>query len=90
MPGCLQLDGMLSQEMLNDDAEYAEVLDDIKTECEGVGGAVQAVVMPRTGPHATLCFVTFGEVASAAKARESLDNRQFDGNTVKASFIPGF
>jgi len=78
---------MLSAEMLEVDDEYNEVLDDIKTECEGVGGPVEAVVMPRTGPHATLCYVTFKDMVGAAKARESLDKRQFDGNTVKAIFV---
>ena len=34
---------------------YAEVLDDIKTECETAGGPVEKVVMPREGPNATLC-----------------------------------
>lgn len=83
----IKLDGMLSAEMLAADDEYNEVLDDIKTECEGVGGPVEAVVMPRTGPHACLCYVTFKEMSGAAKARESLDKRQFDGNTVKATFV---
>ena len=64
------------------------MLDDIKNECVENGGAVESVVMPRTGPHATLCYVTFADEPSASKARESLDQRQFDGNTVKATFIP--
>ena len=81
------LEGMLSMEILSDDAEYNEVLDDIKSECESCGGAVTAVFMPRSGPHATKAYVTFAEVVGASKARESLDKRQFDGNTVKATFI---
>ena len=83
----VKLEGMLTQEMLDNDDEYAEVLDDIKTECEGVGGPVVSVTMPRGGEHATLCFVVFADEAGAAKARASLHERQFDGNTVKATFI---
>ena len=83
----IKLDGMLTQDMLDNDDEYAEVIDDIKTECESVGGPVEGVVMPRTGPQATLCFITFADLEGASKARATLDQRQFDGNTVKATFI---
>ena len=83
----IKLEGMLTAEILQNDEEYNEVLDDIKTECEDAGGKVESVVMPREGPHATMCFVTFAEVDAAAKARQSLDKRQFDGNTVRATFI---
>ena len=83
----IKLDGMLTMEMLASDEEYAEVLDDIKTECEELGGTVEGVVMPRSGPQATSCFVLFAEVGGATKAREALDKRQFDGNTVSAKFV---
>lgn len=33
------------------------------------------------------CFVRFSDLAGAAKARESLHLRQFDGHTVTAKFI---
>ena len=89
VPAERQLIGFDSyKEMLASDEEYTEVFDDIKAECENVGGPVENVVMPREGPNACLCFVIFVDGAGAAKARQSLDQRQFDGNTVKATFLP--
>ena len=48
--------------------------------------------MHPTRPHARhasqgICFVKFEQLSAAAKARESLDKRQFDGNTVRATFV---
>ena len=34
------------------------------------------------------CFVLYASVASAAKAKEALDGRDFDGRTVKATYVP--
>ena len=83
---CVKLEGMLTAEMLSDDQEYTEICDDIKTECE-TNGPVTEMKVVRTGPMAGVAFVKFEMLVAAAKARESLDKRQFDGNTVKASFV---
>ena len=54
-------------------------------------GAVAEVKIPRKGePEVGLCFVRFEQVQASVLAKDALHNRQFDGNTVKASFIPGF
>ena len=86
---CLRLEGMITEEMLGDD-EYDDLLADIKEECEK-HGAVAEVKIPRKGePEVGLCFVRFEQVQASVLAKDALHNRQFDGNTVKASFIPGF
>ena len=85
-PHVIKLEGMLTQAMLDADDMYAEVLDDIKTECEDSGPVVR-VVMPRSGPYAKLCYVVFSEATAAAKARASLDQSEFEGNLVTATFI---
>ena len=82
----LKLEGMLSADMLAADDEYEEIRDDIKQECES-SGKVADVKMPRTGPLAGTCFVKFEELSAAAKARDSLDKRQFDGNVVRAVLV---
>ena len=83
----LKLEGMLSDEMLDNDEEYVEIIDDIKGECESSGGSVVTIIMPRTGPLKRLCFVQFAALEGASAARQSMDQRQFDGNVVKAYFI---
>ena len=48
-----------------------------------------SAAMPRTGePQAGLVFVTYDTLSGAAKAKEALHKRQFDGNTVLATFVP--
>ena len=83
---CLCLTGLITSSMLSDD-EYADVLDDIRQECER-SGRVLDVVIPRQGPRKGACFVRYVEPADAARARASLHTRQFDGNTVTAQFVP--
>jgi len=83
---CIKLEGMLKPEDLAADDEYAEIHDDIKQECETYG-SVSAFKLPRTGPLAGVCFVKFEQLSSASRAREALDKRQFDGNTVNAVFL---
>ena len=84
---CLRLEGLITPDMLTE-AEYPEVYEDIKNECSESGTVVQLRI-PRTGePQAGLVFVTYETLAGAAKAKAALHKRQFDGNTVLASFVP--
>uniref|UniRef100_A0A7S2C055 RRM domain-containing protein n=1 Tax=Haptolina brevifila TaxID=156173 RepID=A0A7S2C055_9EUKA len=83
---CIKLEGMLKPEDVAADDEYTEIHDDIKQECETYG-SVSAFKLPRTGPLAGVCFVKFEQLSSASRAREALDKRQFDGNTVNAVFL---
>ena len=84
---CLRLEGLITPDMLTE-AEYPEVYEDIRTECSESGTVVQLRI-PRTGePQAGLVFVTYETLAGAAKAKAALHKRQFDGNTVLASFVP--
>ena len=84
---CLRLEGLITPDMLTE-AEYPEVFEDIKNECSESGTVVQLRI-PRTGePQAGLVFVTYETLAGAAKAKAALHKRQFDGNTVLASFVP--
>ena len=84
----LKLKGMLTPEMIADDVEYAELVEDIRQECESVSaGKVLEFLMPRAGPLACLCLVAFDEVGACAKARDALDGRPFDGKAVQAIFM---
>jgi len=84
---CLRLNGLITPDILDDDAEYADVLDDIRQECER-SGPVAEMKIPRVGDTRGSCFVRFVDTVGSGKARESLHQRQFDGNTVTAVFIP--
>ena len=81
------LENLVSQEMLTDDNEYTEVVDDIKDECAKSGDVVAMVVPRPPAEGAGKCFVHYADVAAAIKAVGDLNNRQFDGNMVKASYI---
>ena len=51
-------------------------------------GAVAEVKIPRKGePEVGLCFVRFEQVQASVLAKDALHNRQFDGNTVIATFV---
>ena len=70
-------------------------MEDIKGECESFGKVV-AFIIPNANADlhskpdsdSGVVFVRFEMITAAAKAYESLNGRDFDGNTVKASFIP--
>lgn len=53
-----------------------------------LGLKVVELKIPKAGePNVGACFVKFEAATDAAKAREALHNRAFDGNTVTAAFI---
>jgi len=84
----IKLNGMITPDMLKDDEEYKDVLEDIRLECERFGAGVE-VRIPREGEqHEGACFLRYKDLAGSVKARDALHNRQFDGNSVTAVFIP--
>ncbi|KAL4419535.1 hypothetical protein ABPG77_005766 [Micractinium sp. CCAP 211/92] len=93
----LQVDGMITADVLADEGEYNEVLADIHDECSK-HGTVLRVVVPRPpipDQAAQLigtdgygkAFVQFLDVEGARKAREAIDGRMFAGSTVQATFM---
>ncbi|KAL4433887.1 hypothetical protein ABPG75_000328 [Micractinium tetrahymenae] len=93
----LQVDGMITAEVLADEGEYNEVLADIHDECSKYG-TVLRVVVPRppvpdqaaqlmgSGVYGK-AFVQFLDVEGARKAREAVSGRMFAGSTVEATFM---
>lgn len=88
----LCIDGMVTAEVLQDDAEYKEVFQDITEECNKFG-TVLRVVVPRPADSAQAAevmgtemygkaCVQFLEVEGAQKAREAIHGRLFAGQTV--------
>jgi len=90
----LCLENLLTAEIMASDEEFKECFEDIRSETEQYG-KILSFEIPRgdkLGSHpaedAGKCFVRYELVSSAVKAFDALNGRDFDGNTVKASFLP--
>ena len=88
------LANLLSAKALASDAEFSECVHDIRTEC-GKFGRIETFVVPREraleGRPASdvgKCFIAYADEASAARAVESMNLRQFDGLAVQATLLP--
>lgn len=81
---------MVTPEELEDEEEYADILDDIKGECERFG-AVPSLLLPRPRdgiPSAVgKVFVEFGDVQSAQGAATELHGRGFSNRTVAVEYM---
>jgi splicing factor U2AF subunit len=79
---------------MNDESELAECLEDIKEECGSFGTLLSCEVPTKTAllgyaeADVGKCFVTYELISSAVKAHTALNGRSFDGNTVRATFLP--
>jgi len=77
---------MVTEEDLQDDNEYAEILEDIQEECNNYG-TVRELVIPRSGePGVGKVYVAFNEIEGARKAMVALEGRQFMSRTVLVTF----
>ena len=90
----IRLENLLDEATLADDAEYVEVVADIREEC-AKHGALTDFCIPRKGEllgklesDAGKCFVTYAEVSAALAAYRSMHGRDFDGNKVRVTFLP--
>nr|ABU45194.1 unknown [Petunia integrifolia subsp. inflata] len=79
----------VSVDELNDDDDYQDILEDMRTEC-GKFGALLNVVIPRPNPNGepTPGIGKYADVDGSSKARQGLNGRKFGGNQVVAVFYP--
>ncbi|DBA04481.1 TPA: hypothetical protein N0F65_010077 [Lagenidium giganteum] len=81
---------MVTPEELEDDEEYNDIVDDIKSECERFG-QVNSIVLPRprdgTLSAVGKVFVEYGDVGSAQAAANELHGRGFSNRTVAVEFM---
>lgn len=82
----VELTNMLSEEDLQSDQDYEEIMEDTKDEC-GQFGALKSVIIPRDGPGKTKIFLEYVSQDDAAKAIQGLAGRTFDGKAVKATYF---
>mmetsp|Transcript_8608 Transcript_8608/g.12845 ORF Transcript_8608/g.12845 Transcript_8608/m.12845 type:complete len:672 (+) Transcript_8608:126-2141(+) len=92
----LCLSNMTTVEELKDDEAYEELQEDVGDECNNYG-TVRDIVIPRPGGNGgdsdTLSgvgniFVSFTSSEGASKARNAVNGRTFNGQTVVAVFYP--
>ncbi|KAK2195175.1 bifunctional RNA recognition motif domain/Nucleotide-binding alpha-beta plait domain superfamily/RNA-binding domain superfamily [Babesia duncani] len=95
----LMLGNIVAQENLEDDAEYFDIIDDIRCECEEYGTVVE-VKLPRI-PKGLLpeemealdftsvgcAFVLYTTIEGASRARKVLGGRRFANRIVEAHFF---
>ncbi|KAI5072693.1 hypothetical protein GOP47_0012799 [Adiantum capillus-veneris] len=89
----VSLNQLVAVDDLRDDQEYADIFDDIKEECSKFG-MVTKLIIPRpqtTGGEVSglgKAFVEYSDTEGARKAKASLHQRKFAGNSVIATYYP--
>ncbi|KAH7290728.1 hypothetical protein KP509_30G061500 [Ceratopteris richardii] len=88
----VSLNQLVSVDDLRDDQEYADIYDDIKEECSKFG-TVTKLVIPRPEGGSEVAglgkaFVEYSDIEGARKAKASLHQRKFAGNSVIAAYYP--
>ena len=89
----LCLENLFQPSALEDEEEYKECVEDIQEECKRFG-EIESFEIPRATDlkgHSEAdvgkCFVRYKSVGEAVAAYRALHGRDFDGNTVKVSFL---
>ena len=82
----VELKQMLTQQDLEDDEEYNDILEDTRDECSSFG-TLKNIVIPRSGPGATKIFLEYLSAEDAGKAIAGLRGRTFDGRQVGAAYF---
>ncbi|KAK9868013.1 hypothetical protein WJX84_005393 [Apatococcus fuscideae] len=75
-------------EELENDEEYQDIMDDMREEC-GKHGQVLQLLIPRPGAPTGVgkVIIQFGDISSAARARQAMNGRKFAGRTVVGTFL---
>jgi splicing factor U2AF 65 kDa subunit len=86
------LKNMVSADEVNDDAEYEDILEDVKGECSQYGSVI-SVVIPRSKEGYPVevvgnIFVQFSTIMDATNATRGLSGRKFADNTVQCDYFP--
>lgn len=82
----LKMSNMVTSDEIQNDAEFADILEDVRLECSD-HGAVIKVLIPRRKEHYPAhtegnIFVEFSNVSGASAAKRALTGRKFDNRTV--------
>ncbi|GMH45146.1 hypothetical protein BSKO_13103 [Bryopsis sp. KO-2023] len=86
------LENMVKVGTIREENERLDLIDDARDECRKCG-TVLGVVCPRPpdsleDDHATQIYVKFLTIEEAKRTKDVMDGRAFDGNKIKATFVP--
>eukprot|EP00586_Coscinodiscus_wailesii_P020933 CAMPEP_0172491044 /NCGR_PEP_ID=MMETSP1066-20121228/21718_1 /TAXON_ID=671091 /ORGANISM="Coscinodiscus wailesii, Strain CCMP2513" /LENGTH=188 /DNA_ID=CAMNT_0013259865 /DNA_START=438 /DNA_END=1004 /DNA_ORIENTATION=+ len=82
----LMLNNIVSYEDLDEDEDYIETVDDIRSECSQYG-SLKRICVPRFGVHATKVFLEYNNVDDAVNAHDKLKNKTFDEKITAVEFV---
>lgn len=88
----LKMSNMVTSEEIQDDSEYADIMEDVRLECSD-HGAVLKVLIPRRKENYPAhaegnIYVEFSDTTGASAAKRSLAGRKFDNRTVIVEDYP--
>jgi splicing factor U2AF 65 kDa subunit len=90
----IQLRNVVTENELNDDEEYTEVVEDTEEEARRFG-ALEKILVPRPGPEneppvkgVGNVFLVFEKQEDAERAFAFMDGRKFEDRRVEASYVP--
>jgi len=88
----LKMSNMVTSEEIQDDTEFADIMEDVRMECSD-HGAVLRVLIPRRKENYPAhaegnIYVEFSDTTGAGAAKRSLAGRKFDNRTVIVEDYP--
>jgi splicing factor U2AF subunit len=80
----VELQNMLAEEDLENEEEYAEILEDTRAECAQFGQLISVQIPKKGEVGATKIFLEYASNEDSTKAIAGLQGRTFDGRKVQA------
>ncbi len=87
----VQLDSILTLQLLQDSEEVAEILSEVKEECQDMGDVVEVAIgtvdIAQGGGASVPVLVHFKDSSAAAKCVQVMKGRKFDERSIGAKFV---
>jgi hypothetical protein len=83
----LRFGKMTTDEDLNDEDLYSEMMEDVVTECK-LHGNITKVKAPKEGLGRGLVFIHFSAIEGAVKCRAASEGRTFNGQDITVRYYP--
>ena len=82
----LKMSNMVTSEEIQNDSEYADIMEDVRLECSDHGAVIRVLIPRRKENYPAHAegniFVEFTNVDGASAAKRALTGRKFDNRTV--------